>query len=533
MDFQDILRRNHPAKESLWLGKYRQPWERRRDIRNFNQEGEETLYQAWESTMNRQLLNFYGPIPGMTPAEGLTAIQTMTDHSQKGNDGSPTQTVCSSNNSERMVAIASKLDNIGRDMKNLKENVHAIQVGCQLYDGPHLDKECPLNEDAKGVKEVKYGEPSLEELMNKHLVESTQRSFEMEEWIKKIQESTKINTRNQGASLQNLETQIEQLTKEVHAKAAIEIPTSSVGQCKAVYKDAPINKASTNKTNEIHGVSFFDEEEDDNLVSEGLPCQLPPKEMNPGSFTLPYTIGSLDFYAMADLGASINVIPKIYKCGEEKIDAIFDTVFDKLDDSRFSGETQDEDDLDGITYYLEPTSYDEFIDNEDEAYKEILYKFLGMPYRKPPPILIERVKVTRYNIGPSETYTKTKNFGIDKIPRTSTNVANVHVVLMDELGADGNSFSKEDEFEFPRDDELWKLQKHIHDLTWKLYDSCGVHHVSTEKGIDIYMLVEKEYPLSRGTLTLMLVAKLLVDQDNEMSRELLRKIFMQAERPRR
>ncbi|GJZ22311.1 hypothetical protein Tco_0559350 [Tanacetum coccineum] len=83
------------------------------------------------------------------------------------------------------------------------------------------------------------------------------------------------------------------------------------------------------------------------------------------------------------------------------------------------------------------------------------------------------------------------------------------------------------------DDELWKLQKKIHDLTWRLYDSCGVHHVYTEEGIDIYMLVEKEFPLSRETLTLMLVAKVLVDQDNEMSRELLRKIFMQAERPRR
>ncbi|GJS48622.1 hypothetical protein Tco_0598743 [Tanacetum coccineum] len=82
-------------------------------------------------------------------------------------------------------------------------------------------------------------------------------------------------------------------------------------------------------------------------------------------------------------------------------------------------------------------------------------------------------------------------------------------------------------------DELWKLQKHIHDLTWKLYDSCGVHHVSTEKGIYIYMLLEKEYPLSKRTLTLMLVAKLLGKQDNEMSRELFRKIFMQAERPRR
>ncbi|GKE05365.1 hypothetical protein Tco_1397383 [Tanacetum coccineum] len=54
-----------------------------------------------------------------------------------------------------------------------------------------------------------------------------------------------------------------------------------------------------------------------------------------------------------------------------------------------------------------------------------------------------------------------------------------------------------------------------------------------KKGIDIYLLVEKEYPLSRGTPTQMLDAKLLVDQDNEMSRELLSKIFMQAERPRR
>ncbi|GJZ00520.1 hypothetical protein Tco_0517949 [Tanacetum coccineum] len=82
-------------------------------------------------------------------------------------------------------------------------------------------------------------------------------------------------------------------------------------------------------------------------------------------------------------------------------------------------------------------------------------------------------------------------------------------------------------FEPDTDDELWKLQKHIHDITWRLYDTCGVHHVSTKDGVDIYMLVEREYPLSRGVLTQMLVAKLLVEQDNEMSRELLRKIFMQ------
>ncbi|GJR92741.1 hypothetical protein Tco_0264915 [Tanacetum coccineum] len=78
-----------------------------------------------------------------------------------------------------------------------------------------------------------------------------------------------------------------------------------------------------------------------------------------------------------------------------------------------------------------------------------------------------------------------------------------------------------------------KEREHIHDITWRLYDTCGVHHISTKDGVDIYMLVEREYPLSRGVLTQMLVAKLLVEQDNEMSRELLRKIFMQVERPRR
>nr|GEY25573.1 hypothetical protein [Tanacetum cinerariifolium] len=119
-------------------------------------------------------------------------------------------------------------------MKKLKENVHAIQVGCQLCDGHHLDKECPHNKDAKSVEE---------------------------------------------ASLKNLETQIEQLTKEVHAKTATKLPTSSVGQCKAVYDDGPINNASSNETNEIHGVSFIDVQEDDDLPSE-------------------------------DLGASVNIMPK-------------------------------------------------------------------------------------------------------------------------------------------------------------------------------------------------------------------------------
>ncbi|GJX53925.1 hypothetical protein Tco_0282294 [Tanacetum coccineum] len=127
------------------------------EIRNFKQEGDETLHQAWEryndmlykcsthdinshqkvnifynglDTLNHQLLDSQGPIPGMTPAQALTAIQTMADHSQKWHDGSSSMNIDSSSNSKGIVAIVIKLDSLGRDMKKLKENVHAIQVGC-------------------------------------------------------------------------------------------------------------------------------------------------------------------------------------------------------------------------------------------------------------------------------------------------------------------------------------------------------------------------------------------------------------------
>ncbi|GKC78100.1 hypothetical protein Tco_1128874 [Tanacetum coccineum] len=108
--------------------------------------------------MNRQLLDSQGPIPGMTPVQALTAIQTMADHSQKWHDGSSSRNIESSSNSEGIAAIVNKLENLGRDMKKLKENVHAIQVGCQTCEGAHLDKDCPLNEEVKGMEEVKYGE---------------------------------------------------------------------------------------------------------------------------------------------------------------------------------------------------------------------------------------------------------------------------------------------------------------------------------------------------------------------------------------
>ncbi|GKC66288.1 hypothetical protein Tco_1098886 [Tanacetum coccineum] len=42
-----------------------------------------------------------------------------------------------------------------------------------------------------------------------------------------------------------------------------------------------------------------------------LPCQLPPKELSLGSFTLPCTIGSFNLYAMVYFGACVNIMTNL------------------------------------------------------------------------------------------------------------------------------------------------------------------------------------------------------------------------------
>ncbi|GKD45693.1 hypothetical protein Tco_1270338 [Tanacetum coccineum] len=62
-------------------------------------------------------------------------------------------------------------------------------------------------------------------------------------------------------------------------------------------------------------------------------------------------------------------------------------------------------------------------------------------------------------------------------------------------------------FEPHVEDEVWKLQNGYKVLEWKLYDSCGVHFLRMQS-MQIYMLVEKKYPLTPPTLSMMLEKKL-------------------------
>ncbi|GJV83793.1 hypothetical protein Tco_1523691 [Tanacetum coccineum] len=119
-------------------------------------------------------------------------------------------------------------------MKKLKENVHAIQVGCENCGGAHLNKECPEETPKRNVTQRRgppgyytrvdnrppFGEkkPSLEELMNKHIEESPQKRAKMEEWMKKLQEAHYNNTRTKKRFIKGFGANIERLAKRLQSK---------------------------------------------------------------------------------------------------------------------------------------------------------------------------------------------------------------------------------------------------------------------------------------------------------------------------
>ncbi|GJV57414.1 hypothetical protein Tco_1458419 [Tanacetum coccineum] len=84
-------------------------------------------------------------------------------------------------------------------------------------------------------------------------------------------------------------------------------------------------------------------------------------------------------------------------------------------------------------------------------------------------------------------------------------------------------------FEPHVEDEVWKLQNGYKVLEWKLYNSCGVHFLRMQS-MQIYMLVEKKYPLTPPTLSMMLEKKLQIDYESKMAYQLCKLITKQLKK---
>ncbi|GJZ30184.1 hypothetical protein Tco_0575231 [Tanacetum coccineum] len=121
------------------------------------------------------------------------------------------------------------------------------------------------------------------------------------------------------------------------------------------------------------------------------------------------------------------------QCEDGRNNEIRERIIHNLHEEWFKGTSDDEDDIEGIIYYLEPTSYDGFIDLDEEEYNKRRCRLLGMTYIKSLPIIIKQVKITRYSLGPGEVYTKLKVSNMEELPQTRNNVATIRNNIMDEF----------------------------------------------------------------------------------------------------
>nr|GFA09360.1 hypothetical protein [Tanacetum cinerariifolium] len=81
-------------------------------------------------------------------------------------------------------------------------------------------------------------------------------------------------------------------------------------------------------------------------------------------------------------------------------------------------------------------------------------------------------------------------------------------------------------------EEVPEEKNFMHALVeWKLYETCGMHHV-TSKDKEIFMLVEKDYPLRKGLALVMISYKLQVENYSLMANDLILKIYKIANSPR-
>ncbi|GJT51322.1 ribonuclease H-like domain-containing protein [Tanacetum coccineum] len=82
-------------------------------------------------------------------------------------------------------------------------------------------------------------------------------------------------------------------------------------------------------------------------------------------------------------------------------------------------------------------------------------------------------------------------------------------------------------FEPDEEDKVRKNQHEYNLISWRLFNSCGIHILLMNNGIAIHMMTKKKYPLNQEMLSRMLSKRLEVDHESTMAYELLKFIKSQ------
>ncbi|GKE53285.1 hypothetical protein Tco_1488441 [Tanacetum coccineum] len=287
----------------------------------------------------------------------------MAEYSQKWNNETSSRSR-STETSNGLVVIQAQLKNLGREIKKVNEKVYAAQVGCEQCKGPHYTKDCPQKEEV-WIREQCIGTSftqdcpqkeegkNLEEAFLHSLVHpiipartmfratrpgilSTQTNESLHTCSKRIYEES-LRHRNQGASIKTLELQIGQMSKVLQERGFGSLPSSTETNPKDQVKSistatadssvirlmdhgpyavsGPQHRLLFNQTvpfpRRLHNYCCDDSMEAHGVnILDAYNNNLPLKEKNPGSFTLPCLINNTCFNkALIDLGASVSVMP--------------------------------------------------------------------------------------------------------------------------------------------------------------------------------------------------------------------------------
>ncbi|GJY86608.1 hypothetical protein Tco_0500634 [Tanacetum coccineum] len=279
-----------------------------KEINNFQQEPDETLYQAWERF--KELLM-------KCPQHYLHRY--MNGHPRDGRILSKwhngTSRTRSTETSNGLAAIQAQLNNLGKEIKKVNEKVYAAQVGCEQCKGPHYIKDFPLKEEGTTLEEAYYTQ-SMKDTLSKFMSESEKRREENSNLIKEIRASTDVAIRNQGASIKTLEIQIGQMSKVLQERGFGSLPSSTEANLRDQVKSISNTIEADSYLIRRMGSSQYAKGSYGPQFSEAYPKAshidnfTPRKEKDLGSFTLPCFINNVFFdNALVDLGASVSVMP--------------------------------------------------------------------------------------------------------------------------------------------------------------------------------------------------------------------------------
>ena len=239
-------------------------------------------------------------------------------------------------------------------MKTLAKNDggYAAEFERARKEGNEADK----NRHSEEVKSLvgRNRDNNLEETVQRYIAESLKRQEREEEMLRNFVESTISSLKAHDIGIRNLELKIEQCTNVVKeclkrdtsshvepspeetkviaseeiepktflekVKMMIEKEQLLLEELESLPINAPLVKSIKTKTCNLKHLQGFLEAKDKlegvNSVKLNERCsailrnELPPKEKDPGSFTLPCLIGNLNISnALADLGASISIMP--------------------------------------------------------------------------------------------------------------------------------------------------------------------------------------------------------------------------------